>query len=72
MTAATLTDCIRQRLDVLANACATTEEALDSALLDMPEGTLAQLAAELDGLARRLDLVLDRLGAAVDPVRVAG
>jgi hypothetical protein len=56
----------------LAAACGTTAEALDGAALDLPEGTLAQLAAELDGLAGRLDLVLDRLGAVVDPARVAG
>jgi hypothetical protein len=68
----TLADCIRQRLDALATACATGAEALDGAALDLPEGAMAQLLAELEGLAGRLDLALDRLGAAVDPARVAG
>jgi hypothetical protein len=40
---------------------------LDGAALDLPEGSLAQLLAELEGLAGRLDLVLDPLGAWVDP-----
>jgi hypothetical protein len=47
-------------------------DALDGAALDLPEGTLALLLAEREGLAGRLDLALDRLGAATDPVRVAG
>jgi hypothetical protein len=55
----------------LAAAAQTGAEALDGAALDVCEGTLAALAAELDGLVGRLDLVLDRVGAAVDPVRVA-
>jgi hypothetical protein len=40
--------------------------------VDLPESTLAQLLGELEALAGRLDLVLDRLGAGVDPARVAG
>ncbi len=40
--------------------------------LELPEGTLAAIAAEMDGLAGWLDLVLDRLSEATDPVRVAG
>jgi hypothetical protein len=72
MTAPDITDCIRHHLDALAAACATGAEALDGASLDLPEGTLAQLLGKLEGLAGRLDLVLDRLGAALDPVRVAG
>jgi hypothetical protein len=70
MATPTLTDCIRHRLDALACACATGADALEGAALDLPEGTLAQLAHELDGRAGRLGLVLDRLGTAVDPVTV--
>jgi hypothetical protein len=62
---------IRARLQELACAAATGAEALDAAALDLPEGTLAQLTAELDGLAGRLDRVLDRLGAGVDPARAS-
>jgi hypothetical protein len=68
----TYADAIRQRLDELATAAQTGADALDGAALDLPEGTLAQLLGELEGLAGRLDLALDRLGAAVDPARVAG
>jgi hypothetical protein len=58
---------IRTRLDALACAAATGAEALDGALLDLPPEQLASLALELDSLAGRLELVLDRLGAGVDP-----
>jgi hypothetical protein len=50
----------------------TARLALAGATLDLPEGTLASLLCELEGQAGRLDLALDRLGAAVDPARVAG
>jgi hypothetical protein len=53
-------------------AAQTGADALDGAALDLPEGALAQLLGELEGLAGRLDLALDRLGTAVDPARVAG
>jgi hypothetical protein len=43
---------------------------LDGAQLDLCEGTLSQLAVELDTLAGRLDLMLDRLAGAADPVGV--
>jgi hypothetical protein len=66
----TLTDCIRHRLDALACACATGAEALDGVALDLCEGSQTAILAELEALAGRLDLVLDRLGAGVDPVRV--
>jgi hypothetical protein len=36
--------------------------------MDLAEGTLDQLLTELRTLSGRLDLVLDRLRAAVDPV----
>jgi hypothetical protein len=62
----TTTDLIRQRLDAIASAARTGADALGGATLNLCEGTLAQLLAELDALAGRLDLVLDRLaGAAV-------
>ena len=74
-----LPDLVRRRLDALAcsthTACEalaaaaqTGADALDGAALDLPEGTLAAILAELDGLAGRLELALDRLGAGVDPV----
>jgi hypothetical protein len=46
-------------------------EALDRAALDLPEGTLAGILAELVSLDGRLDLALDRLAEALDPVGVA-
>jgi hypothetical protein len=64
-----LADAIRQRLDILAAASATAAQALDGAALDLPEGALAELLGELEAPAGRLDLVCDRLGAGVDPVR---
>jgi hypothetical protein len=63
----TLPALIRQRLDALAAAAQTGADALDVAALDLPAGTLAALADELATLEGRLDLVLDRLGAGVDP-----
>jgi hypothetical protein len=65
----TTADLIRQCLDAIASAAQTGADALDGATLDLCEGTLVQLLAELDTLAGRLDLVLDRLSAAVDPPR---
>jgi hypothetical protein len=68
----TLPEAIRARLDGIACQAQTAAEALDGAGLDLADGTLAEIATELDTLAGRLDLLLDRLGAAVDPVRHAG
>jgi hypothetical protein len=65
----TTTDAIRQRLDMIGTACCTAAEALDGVAIDLGDGTLAIVLDELDTLAGRLDLLLDRLGAAVDPVR---
>jgi hypothetical protein len=65
-------DAIRRRLGDLAAAAQTGADALDGAALDLPEGDLAELLGELEALAGRLDLVCDRLGAGIDPVRVAG
>jgi hypothetical protein len=47
----------------------TAAEALDGTALDLPEGTLAGILAELVSLDGRLDLALDRLADALDPVR---
>jgi hypothetical protein len=66
----TPTDHIRQRLNAIGLAVTTAAEALDGAQLDLCEGTLSQLATELETLAGRLDLVLDRLAGAADPVGV--
>jgi hypothetical protein len=49
-------------------ACCTAAEALDGVTIDLGDGTLAIIVDELDTLAGRLDLLLDRLGAAVNPV----
>jgi hypothetical protein len=67
----TYADAIRARLDALAAAAQTGADAFDGAALDLPEATLAAILAELDGLAGRLELALDRLGAGVDPVGAA-
>jgi hypothetical protein len=62
------TTAIRQRLDLIGAAAITAADALaDGVALDLGEGTLATLLQENDGLAGRLELVLDRLGAAVVP-----
>jgi hypothetical protein len=44
-------------------------EGLDNAALDLPEGVLGAILAELLNLDGRLDLALDRLADALDPVR---
>jgi hypothetical protein len=63
-----LQDLIRHRLDALGAAATTAAEALDGAALGLPEGTLAAVLAELVSLGGRLDLALDRLADALDPV----
>jgi hypothetical protein len=60
-------DAIRLPLDELATAVETASDALDGAAVDLAEGTLDQLLTELLTLEGRLELVLDRLSAAVDP-----
>jgi hypothetical protein len=66
----TPTDHIRQRLDAIGLAVTTAAEALDGAQLDLCEGTLSQIRVELESLAGRLDLLLDRLASAADPAGV--
>jgi hypothetical protein len=77
MSTTDLTAAIRARLDAIAGAAQTAAEALDTAAggaaaLDLPEGTLAAILAELVSLDGRLDLTLDRLAEALDPVVLAG
>jgi hypothetical protein len=67
MSAADLVTAIRARLDAIGAAATTAAEALDGAALDLPEGTLAAILAELQTLDGRLDLALDRLADALDP-----
>jgi hypothetical protein len=67
MSTADLTAAIRARLDAIG-AAATAAEAIDGAALDLPEGVLAGILAELVNLDGRLDLALDRLAEALDPV----
>jgi hypothetical protein len=47
-------------------------DALDSAALDLPEGTLAGILAELVSLDGRLDLALDRIAVALDRAGCGG
>jgi hypothetical protein len=58
------------RRDAISAATATAAEALDGAALDLSPATLAELLMEVKTLAGWLDLVLDRLAGAVDPVGV--
>jgi hypothetical protein len=65
----TTTDLLRARLDALAAAAQTGADALaDGPALDLSPEVVAELVLELETLAGRLELVLDRLSAAVDPV----
>jgi hypothetical protein len=66
----TTAEAIRHRLAAIASAAQTAADARDGARLDLCEGSMAQLLVQLDTLAGRLDLVLDRLSAAVEPARV--
>jgi hypothetical protein len=66
-TAADLTAAIASRLAAIACQAQTAAEAIDGNALDLPEGTLAGIAAELGTLAGRLDLALDRLADSLDP-----
>jgi hypothetical protein len=66
----TPTDHIRLRLVAIGLATITAAEALDGAPLDLCEGTLSQILVELETVAGRLDLVLDRLAGAADPVSI--
>jgi hypothetical protein len=69
MTRTTL-EAIRCRLDAIGTAATTAADALDgSPALDLPEGTLVGILTELQTLGGRLDLALDRLADALDPVR---
>jgi hypothetical protein len=65
----TTLEAIRHNLDALAAQAQTAGDALDGATVDLADGTLDQLLTELLTLSGRLDLVLDRLSAAVDPAR---
>jgi hypothetical protein len=67
MSTADLTAAVRARLDAIASQAQTAAEALDGAALDLPEGTLAAILAELQTLGGRLDLALDRRADALDP-----
>ena len=65
----TTTDSLRHHLDTISAATATAAEALgDGAALDLPPSVLAELLLEVETLAGRLDLVLDRLATSADPV----
>jgi hypothetical protein len=55
---------IRSHLSSIASATATAADALGGASLDLPEGVLAGILAEVVSLDGRLDLALDRLADA--------
>jgi hypothetical protein len=63
---------IRNRLAIISVATGMGAEALDGAAVDLPPHIQAEMLVELDTLAGRLDLVLDRLASAADPVGLAG
>jgi hypothetical protein len=67
MSTTDLSAAIKARLASIGTAATTAAEALDGESLDLPEGTLAALLAEVETLGGRLDLVLDRLADALDP-----
>jgi hypothetical protein len=68
MSTADATQAIRHQLFTIGAAATTAAEALDGNALDLPEGTLSGILAELVSLDGRLDLALDRLADALDPV----
>jgi hypothetical protein len=68
MSTTDLTAAIATRLSSIATAAQTAAEALDGNAIDLPEGVLASILAEQVSLDGRLDLALDRLADALDPV----
>jgi hypothetical protein len=66
-----LTDLIRNRLATISVATGMGAEALDGAAVDLAPHVQAELLTELDTLAGRLDLVLDRLASAAGLVGVS-
>jgi hypothetical protein len=65
----TTLDSLRQHLDTISASTATAAEALaDGTALDLPPSVLAELLLEVETLAGRLDLVLDRLAGATNPL----
>jgi hypothetical protein len=62
---------LRLQLESLAASAQTGADALaDAGALDLGDGTLEQMVAELQTLDGRLALLLDRLATAADPVGV--
>jgi hypothetical protein len=72
MSTADLITGLRDRLNSIGTAATTAAEALDGAALDLPEGTLAGILSELVNLDGRLDLAVNRLAEALDPVGCVG
>jgi hypothetical protein len=73
MSTTDLTAAIRERLNTIGAAAGTAADALDDGnALDLPEGTLAAILAELVSLDGQLDLALDRLADALDPAGCGG
>jgi hypothetical protein len=69
MSTADATQAIRDRLDAIGAAATTAADALaDDPAIDMPQAALASILAELVSLDGRLDLAVNRLAEALDPV----
>jgi hypothetical protein len=69
MSTTDLVAAIRGRFNSISAAAGTAADVLDDgAALDLPEGTLAGILSELVSLDGRLDLALDRIAVALDPV----
>jgi hypothetical protein len=67
MSTTDLVAALRDRLNSIGTAATTAAEALDGNAIDLPEGVLAGILAELVSLDGRLDLALDRIAVALDP-----
>jgi hypothetical protein len=65
---------IRARLSAIATQAATAAEAIeaDGDALDLLPRQLAELLFELDCAGAKITYVVERLGSALDPARIAG
>jgi hypothetical protein len=73
MSTADLAAAIRARLDAIAGAALVAAEAIDSnPALDLPEGTLTGLLADVETLGEGLTLMLHRRPGDLDPAALAG
>jgi hypothetical protein len=68
MSTIDLTAAIRDRLHSIGTAATSAAEALDGNALDLPEGTLAGILAELQNLEGWVELAACTLADALDPI----